>query len=87
MMTLSPSLELRDQDPHYNKMSRKLMHLFKFEKPHPRSLSFSFTETWSKKEANETSHFLSSVSRDHYGTLEGSLCHHLHHHLTQWSLT
>lgn len=63
------------------------MHLFKFEKPRPRSLSFSLTGTGSKKEADEISHFLSLVSRDHYGTLEGSLCHPLHHHLTQWSLT
>lgn len=60
MMTLSPSLELRDQDPHCNKMSRKLMYLFKFEKPHPRSLSFSFTGTGIKRETVETSHFLSS---------------------------
>ena len=36
------------------------MHLFKFEKPHPRSLSFSLTGTGSKKEADEISHFLSS---------------------------
>lgn len=60
MMTLSPSAELRAQDLHCNKMSKKLAHIFKFEKPHPCSLSSSFTGTGGKKEADETSHCLPS---------------------------